>query len=235
MDERAQLVISDIAARRGAQLVRAADNVSIATGRVTLAGRKCRVESSALSYGTLTLPLAGIHQLENLAVAVTVCEQVAVMTGMDSDPSRFAKGFESTVWPARFQVLGDSPPVILDAAHNEAAMRMLIKSLQEIMPGGKIGLVLGVCSDKDISGIVKHLAPAVARVWAVPVPDQRGMDNSELAALVAREGITSEATDLDNAVEAARQWALDDDGVACICGSLFLAGEVLSRLEKGML
>lgn len=41
--------------------------------------------------------------------------------------------------------------------------------------------------------------------------------------------------DLADAIADARRWAIEENGLVCIAGSLFLAGEVLALKEEGVL
>src|ERR1035441_2573377 len=67
-------------------------------------------------------PLAGRHQLRNLALAIATAEELAEF-GFKVTPKQMERGIRETHWPGRFQVLPPSSAthhreMVLDVAHN---------------------------------------------------------------------------------------------------------------------
>ena len=69
-------------------------------------------------------------------------------------------GLEKAFWPGRMQVLARSPLLVLDGAHNPAAIRVLARSLRETFSFRRLILVLGIMADKDIPSILKGIVPS---------------------------------------------------------------------------
>ena len=82
-------------------------------------------------------------------------------------------------------------------------------------------------ADKDCKGFVKALAPLVKKCWAVPIQNERGMKLEDLVACFRSERLEVKGGPLADALREAKGWALENDAVICIAGSLYLAGEVL--------
>ncbi len=93
------------------------------------------------------------------------------------DPARF----EMPALPGRFQILQESPPVVLDAAHNADSARRLAAALQTRFPGVRFTTVLGVVEGKDVEGIFTALRPVTA-TFVLTHPRNPGK-GSELARL----------------------------------------------------
>ena len=62
-----------------------------------------------------------------------------------------AEGLAQATSPGRLQLLGISPTVIVDAAHNPHGARALAAALRSSFDFDEWGIVLGVLSDTDCS------------------------------------------------------------------------------------
>ena len=83
-------------------------------------------------------PLAGRHQLRNIALAIATAEELAQF-GFKVTPKQIEQGIRETHWPGRFQVLPPSAAthqreMVLDVAHNPAGAWALRSALSEIFP-----------------------------------------------------------------------------------------------------
>jgi folylpolyglutamate synthase/dihydropteroate synthase len=104
--------------------------------------------------------------------------------------------------------------------------------LRRLAAKRRIGLIAGMCSDKDARGFLSAFGGTVERLWAVPLRNERGMPPDALRTIGEALGWQSESTDLPRAVGSVVEWASDCGGVACIAGSLYLVGEVLELEEE---
>ncbi len=99
-------------------------------------------------------------------------------------------------------------------------------SWREVFGGEKATIIFGSVESKDVSGVLELLSGIAGRWIFTAVNSVRSLVASDLAKLV--EG---EVTVVENA-QAALSEAGQDTRVL-VCGSLFLAGEVLSLVEGG--
>jgi dihydrofolate synthase/folylpolyglutamate synthase len=122
--------------------------------------------------------------------------------------------------------------VVLDGAHNPAGAAALAASLRHYFPGARLTLVLGISADKDRAGILKALAPGAARIVLTAAGHPRAARPADLrAALPPSDGEVVLADDPAAALAA----ALQDGGVVCVAGSLFLVADSLRWLgERGL-
>ena len=98
-------------------------------------------------------PLAGRHQLRNLALAITAAEELNKF-GFHISAEDIEQGIRSTIWPARFQVIPAAdgfPEVVLDVAHNPAGAWALRSALSTFYEGRHLTFVFGAMRDKAIT------------------------------------------------------------------------------------
>lgn len=231
-DPEAMQVIAGVAADRGAALVKAEDAVSVRRTSEDWLGQKVTVEAADWAAGSVRLPLLGEHQLENLA---TVAATLGVLrdAGLSIDEKAFRKGVAATVWPGRMQVLQSDPPVLLDGGHNPHAAAAVAGFLKRRLKGAPLGMVLGMCRDKDLPGYLREFGGMVRRFWAVPIRTDRSLSAAEVAAaarVACRE--VEERPSVAEGMRDAIAWAKESGGAVCVAGSLYLVGEVLAEREK---
>lgn len=183
-------------------------------------------------YGALHVPLVGLYQAKNAAVAITTVE-VLEKRGWEISRRALEQGLASVCWPGRLEVVRRAGPVILrDGAHNAHGMAATVESLRALFPGKKLTILMGVMADKDVEDMLKLLAPIAGQVFTVRPESPRAMPAEELAALVNRYGVPAVpcagvAAGLQAAAEAAGA-----DGAVCALGSLYLVGEVRRAAER---
>jgi dihydrofolate synthase/folylpolyglutamate synthase len=227
MPEEALEVIARTAKEKGARLTMAADAVTVRRVSQDLSGQKLKVESAENSYGTLTIPLLGTHQLENCAVAVAALEAFESLASVRIPPEIVKDGLARTRWPGRCQVIARDPAIIVDGAHNPGAGKVLAATLKELFRKQPVGLILGMCADKDAREFIRQLAGVAKRCWMVPIRSERSVAAADLATLAAAARLEAAAATLPQALDQAADWARREGGALCVTGSLFLAGEIL--------
>ena len=140
-------------------------------------------------YQELRLPLVGLYQSRNAAVAITAVE-VLRQKGWNISDEALRQGLSAVRWPGRLEVLRQADPVILrDGAHNAHGMAATTESLKALFPGKKLVILMGVMADKDVEDMLELLSPIAEAVVTVRPGSPRAMDAEELADRVRRRGI----------------------------------------------
>jgi dihydrofolate synthase/folylpolyglutamate synthase len=197
------------------------------TANATLWPRVWVRDTASTRRGWMELGLLGEHQAANAAVAVQAIE-VLRAEGFRIEESAVAAGLAGVHWPARLEVVGRRPLVVLDCAHNVASVEALVATLLATFPPSRRWLIFAGSGDKDLTGMLHVLSPHFAHAFLTRYAGStRGMPAEELAALLRR------TVDLPHSAwptareawHAARTQAGPDD-LICVTGSVFLAGEL---------
>ena len=189
--------------------------------------------------GELVLPmpqLHGQHQADNAGLAIAMLrhqDEVSV------SPEAMAKGISNTRWPARLQSLENGPltailpeaDFILDGGHNPDAAEALARTFGN---RPKLNLVIAMMKNRPIREFLAPIAPNVERLYAVPIPGwHEDHDPKDICRTAQELGImpAAPADDVPQAVARLKaRLEREDDSkpqTVLICGSLYLAGEVL--------
>jgi dihydrofolate synthase / folylpolyglutamate synthase len=214
------------AKQQRAPLLRADQMVRIQRLQQDWDGQKIRIETDERTLRPLLLPLIGRHQLENAAIAVAALETLQATGRIELTDEALRDGLIATRWPARCQVIARDPLTLLDVAHNPDGARALGRTLKELAGSRPVGMIVGFLEDKDVRGCVAGLAAMAERFWAVDIKSSRALPGTMVAEVIAGTGLPVTTCALAEAMEAARAWARAADGIVCIAGSLYLAGEV---------
>jgi len=174
--------------------------------------------------------LAGRHQADNAVAAYTALQALAD-DGFTVSSSQFQTALAQLHWPARFQVAGARPWLIIDCAHNPASARALTSALRRHLEYDKLTIVLGISADKDIKQILGILCPAADRVIATQADNPRALAAEHLAEAIRQQftGPVSVVPAVSNAIELADELATAQEAI-CITGSFFVAGEAMEHL-----
>jgi dihydrofolate synthase/folylpolyglutamate synthase len=184
----------------------------------------------------LTLPLFGLHQVENAAVALAVYEvacqdkTVPPLTSL-----QLRSGVELTRWPGRFERLSlGGVPIVLDGAHNEEGARRLAQSLVDYghhwnFHTGWV-MVLGILHDKRALEMMRFVLP-LAKVVLCTAPAVGRAEVPEVLAAQARL-LTSVPVRIVSGVAEAIDEALDYRSPVCCWGSLYTVNEARQAIYQ---
>ncbi len=188
--------------------------------------------------------LPGAHQYQNAGLAIAVARH------MQLPDAAISKGLETVTWPARLQVLTEGPyaemardaggELWLDGGHNPHAARAVATTMAELEAGSARPLILitGILANKDIGGFMDAYEGLASAVIGVTIPGHAALAPETLSEIAAARGLLSQVADnLTDAVqraintgEALSRQTPDATVIPpriLICGSLYLAGEVL--------
>jgi dihydrofolate synthase/folylpolyglutamate synthase len=199
-------------------------------------GRDWTIEATANGLrfadaaGVVELPrpsLPGPHQLDNAGIAIAAMRAAGL--GVSNDA--IARGIASAEWPARLQRLtgrlaAQLPTeweLWLDGGHNPGAGAALAAHLAG-WRDEPIHLVVGMKQAKDSAEFLRPLIPLATSLWAVAEPDQHNALPVE-AIIAASGGIARPGPLVTDALRNIPRG--EGPGRVLICGSLYLAGEVM--------
>jgi dihydrofolate synthase/folylpolyglutamate synthase len=173
--------------------------------------------------------LPGDHQIVNASVAIVAAKLVSKQDPRITEIALHI-GAAHTKWPGRLERIHTSPDVILDGAHNPDGARVLRQALDKYYPGKQIYFVFGMMADKDMKKVIATLIRPMDMVYTVRADSgTRAAEAADLAKLVGKNAVAK--PDVSSAYAEAIQ-AAGQDGVVCVCGSLYLVGTFKSLQEK---
>ncbi len=190
-------------------------------------GQHFTVHAPSRVYEDLETPLLGLHQVENATLALAVLELLRER-GYAWDERALRTGFKAVHWPARVQIVGRQPTIVVDGAHNVDSIEKLLQTLHTSFESHRLLFVLGINRDKDLTGMIRSLR-TIDAVVLTHVNNPRATSIETLEKLFAehapgvsiyRAETTAEAMDL--ALDLA-----DPTDLICATGSLYLAAEAL--------
>jgi dihydrofolate synthase/folylpolyglutamate synthase len=185
--------------------------------------------------------LLGQHQIGNAGTAVAAALRLQWL-GLTTEG--IEQGLRQVRWPARMQRLDDGPlarlikpgsELWLDGGHNPAGGQAIAQTLAELEERApkEVTLVAGMMGNKDAARFLEHFRGLARRIVTVPIPGgpEAAFAPQDLARVAASLGF--EARPSDGVEEALHSLADDPPQRILICGSLYLAGQVLA-LQEGV-
>ena len=169
------------------------------------------------------IPLPGPHQVLN---SITAVEALSALSSsrFALPPSAIAAGIAAARFPARLELLRQSPPVLLDGAHNPNGGRALCDAVKS-RGLHDLTAVVGMLRDKDCLPVLRMMAPYCARMIVTTVPNPRSYPAEEFAELA--RGVCRDITICPDCEEAARlALATAGEHGVLVFGSLYLASAV---------
>jgi dihydrofolate synthase/folylpolyglutamate synthase len=174
----------------------------------------CKAPYTLCPPTNFPLSLKGDFQKSNASIALEIAKQLEI------DTTTIKKGLKTTIWTARHQYLEKN--IILDSAHNPEAMEFL-KEYLDTIKYKNLTIIFSCMEDKDYKKMVKRL-PKHDRLIVTKIQSPRAIDPELLLEHLPKADYIDDPID---AYKKARAKNKKDD-LLLICGSIYLAGEVLS-------
>lgn len=170
--------------------------------------------------------LPGRHQARNAVLAIGCLS--ALPDYADRIAPHVHEGLSRVSWPCRMQKLM-ADPLVIDVTHTVGGARDLAADVAEIY--GRVVLVIGMLSDKDIDGVMRELAPVVDLAVVTEPPSPRAMPYERTAEIASRHMRVERAcATVGEAMDAARE--IRGDRMVLATGSLRMAEGVLEWLSR---
>lgn len=182
------------------------------------------------------VPLPGEHQALNCGVALAAVD-VLKGAGYDLPDTLLLEGLATTKIPGRMELVWTKPRILVDGAHNPAALTTLMKCVGVHAPYDSMVCIFGCCDDKDVDAMLDRVALGGDKVIFTRAKGiARAADPEDLQhRFQERSGKMSQvAKDVGEALNLASR-AVGRDDLICVTGSFYLVGETkkyLAELEK---
>jgi dihydrofolate synthase/folylpolyglutamate synthase len=239
-------VIAEIARQHGSRMSEAGDDFHYTyhppkdyekhdrLGRLDFSGD---LGSEDAELTGIPLRMLGEHQAENAALAIAITARLRKQ-GWSISSNAIRATFSKLILPGRIELVRRHPAVVLDVAHNVAAVEALVDVITTSFSCEQRILILAATKDKDVRGIVRTLVPYFQRIIvteyqinprAVAAETLGDLVREELAGLNLTETVVAEEPQPADAWRLARELA-GPEQLICITGSFFIAAELRHAL-----
>jgi len=223
-------------ARKPAHVVLREHDFGVRNNAVAHGGRLLDLFTARAAYTDVFLALHGEHQGDNAAIALAAAEE---LVGAALDRDVVAEAFSTVRSPGRLEVVGRSPLVLLDGAHNVAGAESLRRALD-----GEFGrrnartLVIGMMRERDPRELLAAIGldDVDGLLVCCRASNPRALDPQRLADAARDLGFPADRIEVFDTVNEAVATALlatPEDGQIVIAGSLYVVGAARAILVRG--
>jgi dihydrofolate synthase/folylpolyglutamate synthase len=226
------------AAKVSANVYREGVEFSVKQRSLAVGGQLISLHGLFSDIEDIYLPLYGIHQANNAAVALAAVE---AFTQVKLDDELVRTAFGKVKSPGRCEIVYTDPMVIIDAAHNPHGITAITQTIDSEFDFEIVIAVVAVLADKDADGILAKLANSVDYIVITQSTSPRALPADQLSKIAANyfkpeqiELISDLAGALTFAIEKASLANQVSDGVAAVLvtGSVATAGSARSIIRK---
>lgn len=175
--------------------------------------------------------LKGVYQVQNIQTALTA---LACLDDPKINLHTIKQGFKNVISNTgllgRWQIIADSPQLIMDVGHNKEGLSFLVTELQKL-EFGHLHLIMGFVKGKQVVDLIS-LFPSEASFYLSSPKIDRAIPLSTLKA-----ELTGSSKNIDffptviDALNKASSSANTND-LILVCGSTFVVAEVLSFIKN---
>jgi dihydrofolate synthase/folylpolyglutamate synthase len=171
--------------------------------------------------------LAGAHQVNNLATALTAIDSLRGM-GWRLDSGRIYEGLSQTEWPCRFWAVPGLSNVVFDGAHNTNGAEALARHVKKFQ--ARPHLLFSAMGDKDLAGMAKALAATDPSSVAI-VQGEEGRYSTPQAMQSAWHDAGHSGLPVYTLKDAAAKLRANTSDKYIVTGSLYFLGHLLKELN----
>jgi dihydrofolate synthase/folylpolyglutamate synthase len=222
--ESAFKVVSDIAKQRSAPLYQLGKQI-----RIRMKKDGFSFSGFKFKWNHLNCALHGYHQLRNAGLALCAYEYI---TGSQANWKTVSQGLNTVKWPGRLEIVSQNPLVILDGAHNSAAVKNLAQYLKTLLKGRSLTLIVSVLDDKPYKSMLNKLLKLAKSVVVTQAKIDRSIETE-----ILRDYVYEQLPDVkiipkvsDAYFETVRN--SDPSDIICVTGSLYVVGEVKAAINE---
>ena len=172
---------------------------------------------------TFILPLFGKFQANNFLIAY----EIAKIYGIGDEIIQ--KGLDEISLAGRFEIFSQNPATILDVAHNDDSVRVLVENLDELFKNNEVIFILSILGTKDIANIFEKILEKNYKIFITSLKDVTyGLSANEIKKNLENANIlTNNIIFEDNILDAynqAKQMVLEKNSrykAIVVCGSFY--------------
>jgi dihydrofolate synthase/folylpolyglutamate synthase len=225
-------IVERRAIEKGADtILRFGRDVDLVERHPAVGGQTISIDTPRGTYEDVFLSQFGEHQARNAVLAVAAVEAF-VSERIADDVLERALG--SVRLPARLEILGRHPLVLVDGGHNPAAATNVRAAVEEAFAHERLILVVGMVGSKPVEDVLGIWAPIVDHAVVTVPKTERAAEASRLVTALRELGLAEDVIDVVDEVGAAVDHATGlagEDDLVLVFGSFFTASEARDRLR----
>lgn len=105
-------------------------------------------------FDDIKLEMLGRHQQENASIAIAALLEMMERDLVKLDVNKMIQGVEKTFWTGRIERISEDPIIILDGAHNNEAVDVLVDTMRENFSDKKITVLFSAVKGKPLDTMV---------------------------------------------------------------------------------
>jgi dihydrofolate synthase/folylpolyglutamate synthase len=182
----------------------------------------------------VTVPLIGMHQAPNCALALAVISHLRHM-GHDLPERGVVAGLAQINERGRLECVLERPRIYIDGAHTPESVRSVIQAIAAHLDYDSLIVVFGCAADKDAQGMIDALGTGADKViFTSSNANPRAMDPHELHGLCNEsQAVMSEtAPSVKDAINAAASVCDHGQDLILVTGSFYVIGEAKQLIES---
>lgn len=227
--EETETVFRNVASRKHAPIFFAEENLILKDYQLLPDSIEISIADKSSSIKNYRSDLAGIYQTKNI---LSVLQAVELLKEWKLSQQHIQTALKQvkqlTGLHGRWEVIHESPAVVLEVAHNKDGIGQMLQHLQNIS-FNKMHIVLGMVKDKDIDAVL-GLLPNEATYYFTQAHIPRALDAQALQEKASAFNLKGNYYgDVNNAIHQALNNSEKDD-LIIVCGSIFLVAEVNKQL-----
>ena len=172
---------------------------------------------------TFILPLFGKFQANNFLIAYEIAKIYVIGDEI------IQKGLDEISLAGRFEIFSQNPDTILDVAHNDDSVRVLVENLNELFKNDEVIFILSILGTKDIANIFEKILEKNYKIFITSLKDViYGLSANEIKKNLENANIlTNNIIFEDNILDAynqAKQMVLEKNSrykAIVVCGSFY--------------
>jgi dihydrofolate synthase/folylpolyglutamate synthase len=148
------------------------------------------------------------------------------------DPDAVGRGLAAARLPARFELVSEDPPVVLDGAHTPASVALALDSFERLFPGPKL-LLFACAIDKRHEEMARILAAHFADIVVTKPGSFKQSDPEAVYGSFAAVGSNTRLIpDTGVAVAACLEEARREGMALLVTGSFYLCAEAATLIQE---
>ena len=173
----------------------------------------------------------GEHQLYNALTALRALE-IVKDAGYNITENSILEGLKNCRFAGRFEIMHESPVIVLDGGHNINGIEYFSKAVKENFKDNKIILFFGMLKDKNPEDVLSYVIPLCKEVYTLTPNNPRAMKAEDLAELFKKHS-DLKVTPLNEYKEIIPVLnKIGKNEYVAFVGSLYMIGDVRTLIKK---